>query len=47
MSNYHIGRHAPMLKQTIGTVESDIQHQIRYQVEEAKAESHLWRQYGK
>jgi hypothetical protein len=47
MSNYHIGRRSPMLCQTIGTVEADIQHQIRYQVEESKAESHMWTQYGK
>jgi hypothetical protein len=47
MSNYHIGRRSPMLNQTIGTVESDVQYQIRYQVEESKAESHLWTQYGK
>jgi hypothetical protein len=47
MSNYHIGRRSPMLCQSIGTVESDVQYQVRYQVEEAQAESHMWTQYGK
>ena len=47
MKGYHIGRRSPMLNQSIGTVESDIQYQIRYQVEESKTESHLWTQYGK
>ena len=47
MSIYYAGRRSPMLNQTIGTVEADAQHQIRYQVEEAKVESHMWRQYGK
>ena len=45
MSNYHIGRRSPMLCQTINQSEADAQHQIRYHVEEAKAESHMWRQY--
>jgi hypothetical protein len=47
MSNYYAGRRSPMLNQKIGTVESDVQYQIRYQVEESKAESHMWTQYGK
>ena len=47
MSIYHIGRRSPMLCQTINQSESDVQYQIRYQVEESKAESHMWKQYGK